>query len=153
MTDRAESETSVLFMRQLKRLHDETVDLMRVHIHQVEGTTHGAIYNQVMKHFLHHKVGAAMFLIRHHFRLDELPETDLWHRCNQWLTNYLDVLPETITQAVEICYHTLDRDRRNSLMMNSVPSDVEFNLKMLAGGRWQIEVLEMMMVQKCERSI
>ena len=148
-----EYEASVIFMRSLKGLHRDTMDMMRINVHKTEGTFHGAVYNGVMKDFLHHKIGSAIYKIRSNFKLDELQPDSLWVIVNGWLASYLDVLPDTQEQAINIMFETLDRDRRNQLIMNTVPSDVETDLKLLSGGRWQQEVLEAKLVQKCERSV
>lgn len=148
-----ETEASVIFMRSLRRLFEETTDLMRIRVHECDGTFQGATLNQVIKDFLHHRVTASIVTVRSNFKLDELPEGNLWVIINNLLTNYLDVLPDTMEQAVTILYETLDRDRINQLIMNSVPSSVEMDLRMLSGGRWLQEVLELKLVRKCEASI
>ena len=80
-----EGEASVIFMRQLRRLKEETLDLMRCHVHQVEGTFAGTIFNSVMKSFLHDKIGMALWEIRDKFRIDELPPDNLWVKVCGWM--------------------------------------------------------------------
>lgn len=148
-----DTEASMIFMRSLRRLHEDTLDLMRIGLHDVSGTFEGACYNATMKHFLHHNAVASLGSIGDKRKVDELPKENIWVRTKGWLENYLDVLPDTPEQAVTILRETLDRDRINALIMSQVPADVESSLRMLSGGRWQLEILELRLVQSCERSI
>jgi hypothetical protein len=137
-----EAEASCLLIAGIKRLHSDTMDMFRLNVHNIDGTAEGAQYNVILKSFLHHKVLQSIVHLRSFKKIEELGDGDMWKRTATALDEYLDVLPETVAQLVSIVYDILSRDQKNALLMNLVQPEVESNLRMLSGGRWQIERTE-----------
>ncbi len=142
-----EAEASCLLMAGIKRLHSDTMDMFRLNVHAVEGTADGARYNLILKDFLHHRVIQSIGGVRTFKKIEELNDNDIWKRTAIALDHYIDVLPETVAQLVSIVYDVLTRDMKNGLLMNLVQPEVETYLKILSGGRWQIERIEAALVK------
>ena len=95
-----ETESSIIYFRQIGRLHAETVDMMRISIKDLDGTHDGAIYNQLMKHFLHNNATKALAFLREKVSIDGFPPEHPFTLASGMIQNYLGALPLSQDQII-----------------------------------------------------
>ena len=141
-----ETEASAIFIRHLDRLHQDTMDSMRLTVNQIEGTFDGSVVNSVMKRFLHHDAAGAMNELRSKFSSSEIADSSVLSRVDELLTHYLGILPAERNQIAATSYNVCGGNDVHALMMNLVPDHISRNLKLMSSGRWQLEYLEVLLV-------
>jgi hypothetical protein len=135
-----ETEASIILLRHISRFHDDVMDKMRLMINRLEGTFDGAILNDIMRSFLHHDVARAIRSAA------DLHSKDLCIEIQILLRNYLDTLPQEKAQIASTVYSVCSLNDIHALLMSCVPNPIIGNLKLLNGGRFLIEQLEMLLV-------
>lgn len=141
-----ETEASAIFIRHLDRLHQDTMDGMRLTVNQIDGTFDGSVVNSVMKRFLHHDANGAMNELRRKFSPQEIADSSVLSRVDELLNHYLGVLPAERNQVAATAYNVCSGNDTHALMMSLVPDHISRNLKLMNGGRWQLEYLEVLLV-------
>ena len=141
-----ETESSIIYFRQIGRLHAETVDMMRISIKDLDGTHDGAIYNQLMKYFLHNNATKALAFLREKVSVDGFPPEHPFTLASGMIQNYLGALPLSQDQIISVAYSVCGLNEINALLNDVVPEVCISNLKILNHGRLQIERLEMLLV-------
>lgn len=135
-----ETEASALLIRQISRLHEEVMDSLRVCVNQVEGTFDGAVLNDVMKSFLHHDVSRAIK------GAASLTNAELCIHIQSVMRNYLEILPKDGSQIASTAYSICTLNDVHALLMSCVPAHIVNTIKLLNGGRFLLEKLEMTLV-------
>jgi hypothetical protein len=141
-----ETEASAIFVRHLDRLHQDVMDRMRLQINQIDGTFDAAILNEVMKRFLHHNVTGAVGELRNKLSPDEIADSSVFSNTDEILSHYLGSLPKERNQVAATAYNVAGGNDVHALLMNIVPNHLSNSLKLLNGGRWPLEYLEVLLV-------
>lgn len=135
-----ETEASIIFIRHIKRLHDDVMDNLRLVVNKIDGTFDGAVLSDACKFFLHHKIQLAID------RCSALENAEACTEIQGIMANYLEILPNDKGQIASTVYSVCSLNDTHALLMSCVPSHVSVNLKLLSGGRFLIEPLEMLLV-------
>lgn len=141
-----ETEASAIFIRHLDRLHQDVLDRMRLQINQIDGTFDGSILNEVMKKFLHHNVTGAIGVLRNKLSPEEIADSSVFQNTDEILNHYMGSLPKERAQAAATVYNVCAVNDTHAILMNSIPKHISNYLKLLSGGRWTLEYMEVLLV-------
>lgn len=135
-----ETEASALLIRQVSKLHDEVVSSIRVLHNQLEGTFDGAIMSDIVHSFVNHNVPRAIG------SATSLSDSELCTHIQSVMRNYLESLPKESSQIASTVYSVCVLNDVHALLMSCVPTHIINTIKLLNGGRFLLEKLEMTLV-------
>lgn len=139
---RIDKEGSELYIFGVGKLFHESLDLISEIANRESGTIPGAMIQSVRGVFQNLNTVLAKAKAEEGISAADMEsESPSWRVFNV-VKEYLDILPDSKSELVEIVYEVCESKDLDSILMLNIPVGIQHKLKLLNGGRWQIERIE-----------